>query len=105
MAQDEGLTVETGAPEPAVTSPKVAIVIPTYNEEPNLGRLLRSIRSQSIPSEVIVVDQQSTDNTVEIARQYGCSVAHSPRPAFYTPPGPSRNKGAAMSRAPILIHL
>ena len=83
----------------------IAIVIPTYNEERNIARLLESIRSQTVTSDVIVVDQQSSDRTVETARHYGCRVVTSPRPSFYTPPGGSRNKGSELADAPILLHL
>jgi glycosyltransferase involved in cell wall biosynthesis len=85
--------------------PAIAIVIPTRNEEKNLGRLLQSIRGQNIHSEVVIVDQQSADRTVEIARDYGCAIVECPPPAFYSPPGLNRNLGAAATAAGILLHL
>src|SRR6056297_2459065 len=49
----------------------VSIVIPARNEAGNIGVLLESIAGQrSRPGEVIVVDDQSTDATAEIARGY-----------------------------------
>lgn len=62
----------------------VSIVIPAYNEEKYLERTLRSILSQTIISkhreyfECIVVDNESTDRTAEIARKY-CQVTSAPR--------------------------
>ena len=50
---------------------KLSIVIPTFNEQEYIGYCLDAIRSQTVlPDEVIVVDNNSTDNTVEIARRY-----------------------------------
>lgn len=49
----------------------LSIVIPVYNEEHHLNACLDSIASQSVkPLEVIVVDNNSTDKSVEIARSY-----------------------------------
>ena len=87
-------------------SRSVAIVIPTYNEQRNIKRLLTSIHGQiGVPWEVAVVDQQSTDRTREIARAYGCTVLEVPRPIFYTPPGRNRNLGAGAVNGEILLHL
>src|SRR6056297_2154516 len=50
---------------------EVSIVIPARNEAGNIGVLLDSIAVQrSRPGEVIVVDDQSSDATAEIARGY-----------------------------------
>lgn len=49
----------------------LAIVIPVYNEEGYLNACLDSIVSQTIkPDEVIVVDNNSSDSSVEIASRY-----------------------------------
>ena len=49
----------------------VTVVIPTRNEARHLARCLEAIRCFS---EVYVVDSQSTDSTVEIARTFGAEV-------------------------------
>lgn len=50
---------------------KISIVIPAYNEEAYLADCLQAINKQTIaPDEVIVVDNNSTDKTAEIARQF-----------------------------------
>jgi len=50
---------------------RVSIVIPVYNEERHLGACLDAIAVQSSSVlEVIVVDNNSTDASVEIARKY-----------------------------------
>lgn len=47
------------------------IVIPTHNEEAFIGKMLQSIVEQSIlPKKVIVVNDDSTDNSQEIIDQY-----------------------------------
>lgn len=49
----------------------VSLVIPVYNEEYHLKRCLDAVTSQSVmPTEIIVVDNNSTDKTVVVARNY-----------------------------------
>src|ERR1035437_9021599 len=49
----------------------LAIVIPVYNEEFYLKACLNSIAKQTVaPDEVIVVDNNSTDKSVQIAKSY-----------------------------------
>jgi len=53
--------------------PEVSIIVPTFNEEKNIKSCLESIFSTSYPKEkleVIVVDDGSTDNTVNMAKNY-----------------------------------
>ena len=54
----------------------LSVVIITFNEEPNLGRTLESVKSLVADGkgEIIVVDSGSTDRTVEIAKSYGAKV-------------------------------
>lgn len=50
---------------------RVSIVIPAYNEERHLQDCLEAIAKQSVmPFEVIVVDNNSTDKTAELAARY-----------------------------------
>lgn len=56
---------------------KVAVILPTLNEERTVGRVIETaleVKEAGIIDEVILVDSQSTDNTVEIARYYGIPV-------------------------------
>ncbi len=52
----------------------LSVVITTWNEEKNLPRVLPSVKR--LADEIIVVDTQSTDKTVEIAKKFGCRVFH-----------------------------
>lgn len=49
----------------------LSVVIPTYNEEDYLYRALYSVK---FADEIIVVDSFSSDNTLEIAKQFNCKI-------------------------------
>ncbi|KKR63128.1 MAG: Glycosyl transferase, family 2 [Candidatus Woesebacteria bacterium GW2011_GWA1_40_45] len=55
---------------------KLSIVLATRNEEENIGMCLESVKG--IADEIIVVDENSTDNTREIAKKYGAKVYREP---------------------------
>ncbi|MGC8669597.1 MAG: glycosyltransferase family 2 protein [Candidatus Micrarchaeia archaeon] len=59
-------------------SPYISIVIPTLNEEDNIGQMLQGVKkvldSHGYNYELIVVDKYSRDNTVKIAREYGAKI-------------------------------
>jgi len=50
----------------------LSVVITTWNEALNLPRVIASIKS--IADEIIVVDTESTDDTVVVAKKLGCKV-------------------------------
>lgn len=53
------------------TKPTVSIIVPTYFSVATLDDCLKSIRDQSYPHiELIVVDNNSTDDTKKIAKKY-----------------------------------
>ncbi|MCM1109834.1 MAG: glycosyltransferase family 2 protein [Clostridium sp.] len=52
---------------------KLSVTILTFNEEKRIERCLESVRD--IADEIIVVDSNSTDRTVEICRRYGCRIS------------------------------
>lgn len=101
------MTSERDAPSNAAAeSPLVAIIVPTHNAEHHLPRLLRSIQAQSYHAyAVVVVDQESSDRTVEIAELNHCKAIRLDRPPFYSPPGRSRNVGARALGGDVLLHL
>ncbi len=49
---------------------KVSVIVPAYNEEKYLGKCLEALKNQTLtPDEIIVVDNNSTDRTSEIAKE------------------------------------
>ncbi len=51
--------------------PLVSVIIPSYNEEKVIARLLISIKIQTYPKiEILVVDDGSTDSTVTLAKKF-----------------------------------
>lgn len=59
------------------TEQRVSIVIPAHNEEVVIGDVLDELRAGSY-YEIIVVDDGSTDHTVEIAEKHGARVIRHP---------------------------
>ena len=50
---------------------KISVVIPSYNSEKTIGKAIKSILQQDVKlSEIIVVDDGSTDKTFEIAKKF-----------------------------------
>jgi glycosyltransferase involved in cell wall biosynthesis len=55
----------------AAEGPTISVVVPAYNEERYIAEALDAVLAQTDPPlEVIVVDDGSTDGTVEVARSY-----------------------------------
>ena len=62
---------------------KYYIVIPAHNEQDLIGLTLQSLVSQTVlPSKVVVVNDNSTDKTAEIASSNGASVVFEPRRGY-----------------------
>lgn len=54
---------------------KVSVVIPAYNEAKYIGKCLESIVNQKVqPDEIIIVDNNCTDKTPEIAKKFGARI-------------------------------
>lgn len=58
-------------------SPVVKVIIPAFNEEHGVGHVINEIPKHII-SEIIVVNNGSTDNTVHVATNAGATVLHEP---------------------------
>ena len=72
---------------------RVAVVIPLYNHAAYIGSAIRSALDQTRPPDsVIIVDDGSSDGSVEAARQ-----VHDPRIRLET--GPNRGAHLALRRA------
>jgi glycosyltransferase involved in cell wall biosynthesis len=66
--------------------PSLSVVVITHNEESNILRCLKSVRARKFSAlklqEILVVDSQSTDDTVRQARRLGARVVVRPWPGY-----------------------
>ncbi len=84
----------------------VSVIIPTRNEGRNIERCLNSIVNNGYGLyEIIVVDQESTDNTGEIAKRFNAKVITVKKTAIYQPPARSRNIGFKNSNGAIIYNI
>lgn len=60
---------------------KISVVLAVYNEENNLRECLASVKH--FASEIVIVDGGSTDQTVEIARQYKAKIIITNNPPIF----------------------
>jgi glycosyltransferase involved in cell wall biosynthesis len=86
----------------------VCTIIPAHNAEATLARTLRSVLLQTIhPSEIIIVDDGSTDKTLEIAKsidfppEVAVTVLSQPQAGVSV----SRNRALRLTQQPIVAFL
>lgn len=81
--------------------PRISVVIPAFNEARYLPATLTSLSCQDFTGlvEVIVVDNNSTDSTAEIATAYGARVISESRPGVCH----ARQTGTQNSRGEIVV--
>ena len=96
-----------GRPSDFNSRPSLSIIIPARNEAHNLQKLLSSIVSQSCkPLEILVMNDHSTDNTAEVARQNGATVLDVPElPAGWNGKPFACYSGAKQARGDFLLFL
>jgi glycosyltransferase involved in cell wall biosynthesis len=58
----------------SISNPKMCVAMPSYNEEESVGKVVTDFKNQKFVESVIVVDNNSSDNTVEVAKQHGAMV-------------------------------
>lgn len=79
--------------------PAISVVIPAYNEEKYLPICLSSLQKQTFRDfEVIVVDNNSTDKTAQIARSFGAKVVKEKIQGMI----PARERGFKEAQAEII---
>jgi glycosyltransferase involved in cell wall biosynthesis len=89
-----------------VSPPDYSIIIPAFNEAAYLSGTLASVKDAQSSlahrtGEVIVVDNNSTDNTAQIAKSFGVTVVFEPVNQISR----ARNRGAHIAKGKYLIFL
>ena len=58
--------------------PRLLVIIPAYNEEDSLGRVIRQVAEAVPMADIVVINDGSTDATPDIAEGYGAAVVSLP---------------------------
>lgn len=62
-----------------ITNPKICMIIPAYNEELSIEKVVKDFVNQKFIHTVIVIDNHSSDKTVELAEKSGAKVIRKPK--------------------------
>jgi rhamnosyltransferase len=81
----------------------ISVVIPTYNAGAYVSDLLDSLKIQTIPHELIIIDSESTDSTQDQLRSRKVDYITIPNHSFNH--GATRNLGVSLSKYEYLIFL
>ena len=83
--------------------PELSVVVPAKNEGRFIGACLSSIVEQSreVPVELIVVDNGSDDDTIDVSKRYGARVV----PVAEGTVAYLRNCGAQVANAPFIAFM
>jgi glycosyltransferase involved in cell wall biosynthesis len=80
--------------------PTLSVILITRNEEVNLADCLASL--EGIAQQIVVVDTNSSDRTLEIAKSYGAAIAQPPDwPGF----GPQKNRALDLATGEWVLSL
>jgi glycosyltransferase involved in cell wall biosynthesis len=81
--------------------PRFSVIVPAYNEGAYLGRTLASLQQQDFRGayEVVVVDNNSDDDTSDVARSFGVRLVHEPETGVCA----ARQRGAEAAAGEILV--
>ena len=97
----EPLTREMPSDDPGPSRPRFSIVVPAYNEAQFIENCLDSLLRQDFQGdfEIIVVDNDSTDGTGDLARSKGVTVLHESQPGVCW----ARQRGTDAANGEIVI--
>jgi glycosyltransferase involved in cell wall biosynthesis len=82
--------------------PHISVIIPVYNGQEYARLCMQKLNEQNYPkdkTEIIAVDNGSTDHTVEIVKKMGARVVHESKKG----PAAARNRGLKDAKGDILI--
>ena len=82
-----------------MTAPALTVVVRARDEIEGIRRALESVRAQTVPAELLVVDSGSTDGTLEVAHELADRVLEIEPTDFSF--GRALNVGAAAATAPL----
>lgn len=79
---------------------KISVIVPVYNESKSIFACLESLLKQSYQNiEIVVIDDGSTDKTIEIIKNFNCILLKQ----NHCGPGAARNFGAKAASGEILV--
>jgi glycosyltransferase involved in cell wall biosynthesis len=74
MSANPDLPHPAGTAAPQAGSPRIAVIVPCYNEALTIAAIVRDFRTRLPEAQVYVFDNNSTDNTAQVAREAGAIV-------------------------------
>ncbi|MDD5676887.1 MAG: glycosyltransferase [Kiritimatiellae bacterium] len=81
----------------------ISVILPCLNEDASLGQVIESARQGiaklALPEDIVVVDNGSTDRSVQVAREHGARVLREPRRGY----GFALRKGFENARYDIIV--
>jgi len=81
----------------------ISVIIPTYNTQAYLPKLLEKLKNQTVLFELLIIDSSSSDNTVSIAREYTDNIIIIPTSEFDH--GGTRTKAAKAASGDIIVFM
>ncbi len=106
-ATDQGASVQgaNSAQGLELEAPNTSVLILTRNEAENIGPCLDTVLAQKWPSplEIILIDSESSDRTVEIASRYPLKLYRLAKEAFHH--SRTRNLAAELAQGEYLVYL
>ncbi|MFM1986439.1 MAG: hypothetical protein RIS18_656 [Actinomycetota bacterium] len=86
---------------------EVAVIIPARNEELNISQLLAALQQSEVkPSELIVVNDNSTDQTAQVAKSFGATIINASEPEVgWTGKTFALSQGIQATKSSILLFL
>lgn len=88
---------------------KTAVVIPCRNEARSIRALLDALTGQTtLPAEIVIVDDHSTDDSVDVIAEWRQAHPHVPIRVVPSPgrgAGPAMNTGIAVTTAEVIVRL